>query len=659
VQSLSKLNNELNDEQKKAVQHTKGPLLILAGAGAGKTKTLTHRILNLIEIGIPAYSILAITFTNKAAKEMRDRVINLITSQISYTKSKIPIAVMPFVSTFHSLGVHIIKENASLLGLTKYFTIYDRGDSKRAIKDAIIEAGFDPKQFDPGLILGIISKQKGDGMDLQRFEKSIASESNKNFISKVTAATWKKYEEKLKKEKALDFDDLLLKTLNLLEKYPDVLERYQSLWTYIHIDEYQDTNTVQYKIAKILAQKHQNICVVGDIDQNIYSWRGADIKNILNFEKDYPNATIVILEENYRSTNIILTAANKIIEKNKNRREKNLYTRQAGGEKILLYGAFDETDEAEFIARTSGELIEEGVRAEEVAVLYRANFQSRAIEEAFLMYNIPYQVLGTKFFERKEIKDIVSFIKASLNPDCFSDFKRILNIPPRGIGKTTLMKIEMGQEESLPTITKQKIIDFRKLLEDLKEILLTHPTSVAIKELVKKTGINQMYKKGKEEDEERIENIKELIALSTRYDHMSPEEGILKFLEDASLASDQDELDKTSKDKQGKVKLMTVHASKGLEFDYVFVGGLEAELFPHKRISETRITNDEAEEERRLFYVAITRARKKLYLTYSAMRTIFGMRKPNIVSEFVTDIPGELIEQKDNNFGIKAVFIDY
>lgn len=644
----------LNDEQKKAVLHTDGPILILAGAGAGKTKTLTHRILHLMETGVRGYSILAITFTNKAAKEMRERVESLLSSSLDKGGSGGVLRGMPFVSTFHSLGVYIIKENAPLLGLTRYFSIFDRSDSKRAIKDSLERAGFDPKQFDPGTILGIISKQKGDGLDVHQFEKKVGGQK-KNFMENVSLQVWKLYEERLRSEKALDFDDLLLKSLQLLERYPDVLERYQSLWTHIHIDEYQDTNTVQYKIAKILALKSRNICVVGDIDQNIYSWRGADIRNILNFEKDYPNSTIVILEENYRSTNIILSAANKIIEKNKNRREKNLFTKKIGGDKIILYGAFDEIDEAEYMTRTTRDLLEKGVSAENIAILYRANFQSRAIEEAFLMYGLPYQVLGTKFFERKEIKDIVSFIRASLNPESMSDFKRILNVPPRGIGKTTMIKIETGQEDTLPKGMREKISIFRKLLEDIQVIVLTQPTSVALREVVSKTGIMEMYKKGKEEDEERIENIKELIGLSTRYDHLPPEEGILKFIEDATLASDQDEMIQPQK----AVKLMTVHASKGLEFDYVFVGGLETDLFPHKRISETRISNDEAEEERRLFYVALTRARIQLYLTYASMRTVFGMRRPNVVSEFIMDIPDELIEEKDNDFGIKAVFIDY
>lgn len=650
----------LNDEQRKAVLHKDGPLLILAGAGAGKTKTLTHRILHLMESGVKGYSILAITFTNKAAKEMRERVESLIQENENLSHSSImKRGGTPFVSTFHSLGVYIIKENAPLLGLTRYFSIFDRSDSKRAIKDSLELADYDTKQFDPGTILAIISKQKGDGLDVHQFEKRTGGQKRGNFMEKVALAVWKRYEERLQQEKALDFDDLLLKALQLLQKYPDVLARYQDLWSHIHIDEYQDTNTVQYMIAKILAEKSNNICVVGDIDQNIYSWRGADIRNILNFEKDYPNSTVVVLEENYRSTNIILSAANTIIEKNKNRREKNLFTKKSGGDKIILYGAFDEIDEAEYIARTSRDLLEKGVPAEEIAVLYRANFQSRAIEEAFLMYGLPYQVIGTKFFERKEVKDIVSFVKAAINPDSLSDFKRILNVPPRGIGKTTLLKIEMNQESGLPKAMREKITNFRKLLSEIRTILFTQPTSVALREIVSKTGILDMYKKGKEEDEERIENVKELIGLSTRYDHLPPEEGALKFIEDASLASDQDEMIKMPGNARQAVKLMTVHASKGLEFDHVFVAGLETDLFPHKRISETRITNDEAEEERRLFYVAITRARVQLYLTYASMRTVFGMRRPNIVSEFIMDIPDELVEEKDNDFGIKAVFIDY
>ena len=647
----------LNEEQKKAALHTDGPLLILAGAGAGKTKTLTHRILHLMESGVKGHQILAITFTNKAAKEMRDRIEALISiGENLKHRANFPSLKhgMPFVSTFHSLGVFIIKENAKLLGLTKYFNIFDRGDSKRAVKQALESAGYDSKQFEPALILGIISKEKGDGINLKKFKENLI-ESRKNFIEKVAAAAWEKYEEILKKEKALDFDDLLLKAYEILSKYPNVLKRYQDLWRYIHIDEYQDTNTIQYQIAKILSALHKNICVVGDIDQNIYSWRGADIRNILNFEKDYPQCTIVVLEENYRSTNIILSAANKIIEKNKKRREKNLFTRKVGGEKIILYGGFDETDEAEYIAKTSRDLMGKGVTPDKIAVLYRANFQSRAIEEAFLMYNLPYQVIGTKFFERKEIKDVISFIKLALNPESQSDFKRIVNIPPRGIGKTTLIKIEDGQEAELPQSMKEKLRQFRNLISEIKTIVLSKPTSLALRAIIDKTGMMEMYKKGKEEDEERMENLKELIGLSTRYDYLSPEEGILKFLEDATLATDQDEMIQP----KSSTKLMTVHASKGLEFDYVFISGLETDLFPHKRLSEARISDDESEEERRLFYVALTRARIQLYLTYAAMRTVFGMRRPNIVSEFVMDIPDELIEEKENDFGIKAVFIDY
>lgn len=643
TQSLS----NLNEKQKEAVLQTEGPVLILAGAGAGKTKTLTHRMLHLMENEVAGRNILAITFTNKAAKEMRERVNHLIDeSAIGQIETS-----RPYVATFHSLGVHIIKENASLLGLTKYFTIFDRGDSKRAVKLALERGGYDIKQYEPGGILGMISKQKGDGISLSEYTEKFGN----GMTGKVVALAWKFYEETLKKEKALDFDDLLLKSLFLLKKYPDVLGHYQATWKYIHIDEYQDTNCVQYTIASLLAEKYQNICAVGDIDQNIYSWRGADIKNILNFEKDYPKNTIILLEENYRSTEVILEAANTIIKKNKNRREKNLFTSKKGGEKIMIFGAFDESDEADFIASTSEELIRNGVSPEEIAVLYRANFQSRALEEAFLQRSLPYQVIGTKFYERKEIKDIVSFVKAALNPDSFSDMKRIINVPARGIGKTTVEKLEMGLEESLSGAIKEKVSNFKTLLTHLREVLLTNPPSVGLRELTMKTGLVDMYKTGKEEDDERLENIKELLALSTRYDLMNAEEGILKFLEDASLASDQDEMIKP----ESKVKLMTVHASKGLEFDYVFITGLETDLFPHKRMSESRISTDAAEEERRLFYVALTRARLKLYLTYASMRTVFGMRRANVISEFILDIPEELTEEKENNLGVKAVFIDF
>jgi len=635
--------DSLNEKQKEAALHVEGPVLILAGAGAGKTKTLTHRILHLIESGVAPEAILAITFTNKAGKEMRERTAKLLDGQ--------RLVGFPFISTFHSLGVHIIKENAELLGLPRHFTIFDRGDSKRAIRDSLIKAGFDPKQYDPAVVLSAISREKGDAVSVKDFEREVGND----YLKKVSLAVWKGYEEILKKEKALDFDDLLLKSLLLLKQHPEVREKYQSLWKYIHIDEYQDTNKVQYQTARLLAEKHRNICVVGDIDQNIYSWRGADIKNILNFEKDYPEGKVILLEENYRSTNIILKAANEIIKKNVNRREKNLFTRKEGGDPISIYNAYDEADEADFISRTAMELIASGTPADEIAVLYRANYQSRIIEESFLSRNIPHQVLGVRFYERKEIKDALSYLRLALNPSSESDFRRVINVPARGIGKVGLDKILQGKAETLPASTRQTYDLFLEKLLEIREMAFSQKVSDTLAFILGVTGLRQMYKDGKNEDEEKVENLEELVTLGKKYDHLPPDEGIETFLEDVSLQSDQDELDKNKKG----VKLLTVHASKGLEFDHVFIAGLEEDLFPHKRMKETRISVEQAEEERRLFYVALTRARKKLFLSYALVRTIFGMKKYNIESEFISDIPSELVHRIETNLGIKSIFIDY
>lgn len=673
----------LNTEQKEAAMHTDGPLLIVAGAGAGKTKTITHRIVNLIKKGIAPNKILAVTFTNKAAKEMRERIIGEIEKNFPSSAFENEI---PFVSTFHSLGVYIIKENARLLGLTRYFNILDEGDAVSMIKDILKDLGIDPKQYEPKKIKGIISREKGKFTQIAEY----AERESASTMGKIVAQVWVLYEKQKMKENSLDFDDLLLKAAKLLKENAEIRKIYQEKWEYIHIDEYQDTNEVQYLMSRLLAEKNKNICVVGDADQNIYSWRGANLKNILNFEKDYAGTKIIVLEENYRSTKNILEAANEVIKKNKYRPDKNLFTKNMIGEKIGLYESLDETDEADFVATKileiqdetgkafSNGLVERMARPEDlrknlagevsedvntssfalsqIAVLYRANFQSRVLEEAMLRYNVPYQVLGVKFFERKEIKDTLAYLRAALNRDNLADIKRIINFPARGIGKVTLAKIFAHEE--LPIKIQIKINTFYETLDAIKEKIHTDKVSQVIKYVVKRSGIEQELSSGSEEDMERLENIKELATLALKYDNLADGRGVEKLLEDASLASDQDSLIINEEKKQAPnaVKLMTVHAAKGLEFKYVFIVGLENGLFPHERRNETS-TNEDSEEERRLFYVALTRAEHKVYLSFANFRTIFGSRQINTPSEFISDIPADLIEKEGEKGGIKTIYI--
>lgn len=620
---------DLNPKQQEAVLTTEGPVMIVAGAGAGKTKTITYRILHLIHQGVDPRFILAITFTNKAAKEMKERVIDLLNTHNLSTHNN----YAPHMSTFHSLGVKTLKEWGNILGIPRHFTIYDKSDSKKLIKKAIESLGMEPKEH-LDRIASIISNEKGRGISYKEYNER----QSYDFTSEATKKVWGLYESALKKEKGLDFDDLLLLSLTLLRQETRVREYYQNHWKYIHVDEYQDTNKVQDEIIELLAQTHHNICVVGDTDQNIYSWRGAEIKHMLSFEKRYPDTTVVLLEQNYRSTQNILSASNSVIEKNKWRIPKRLFTQNNEGEKISVFEGFNELDEAHFIAQTAQTLIHDGIQSDDIAVLYRANFQSRVLEEAFLAYGVPYQMIGTKFFERKEVKDMLAYIKASLNEDNMTDFVRIVNVPPRGIGKTTVEKIEQGKIEELPPKTQEKISLFKNILKNIKEKLLTSKPSEAIAYIVQVSGMGTLYDTDNEEDTDRLENIKELVTLATRYDDLPPEEAIEQLLTDTSLVSDQDEMSGGSTG----VKLMTVHASKGLEFNTVFVTGLEEDLFPHTRIGEKKKEGEDAEEERRLFYVALTRAKKKLYLTYAQMRTIFGNKQINTPSQFIADIPDEL-----------------
>ncbi len=616
----------LNAAQQEAVK-AQEPVLVLAGAGAGKTRTITARIVHLIRNGIEPESILAITFTNKAASEMKERVMRAV-GELTGQSAASAEEKFPFVSTFHALATSIIRENSALMHLSRHFSIYDRADSKAALKDVMEEVGIDPKSVEPGRILSTISRHKGN---LQSPDELVSEGGN--YYHELVASLWERYDAKLRKEHALDFDDLLVEAIRLFKKHPEVLERYQRRWSHIHVDEYQDTNRAQYELVQILSATHKNVFAVGDVDQTIYTWRGARIKNLLHFERDYPKTTIIRLEENYRSTKMILKAANAVIKKNTVRFEKNLFTQNPTGDAITVFAAYDENDEAAFVADTIAQLIRAGAKPGSIAVLYRANFQSRALEQAMLEAQLPYQVLGTRFFERREVKDTLSYIKAALNPESGGDIKRAAGFPPRGIGKLTLLKMLAGKEHELRGSAREKVAAFHSLLARIKTKALAAKPSETIKFVLKESGIQSHLAHGSEDDRERLENVKELATVALSYDPLPPEEGIEKLLSDISLSSEQDEIDADKK----SVRLMTVHASKGLEFDFVFITGLEQDLFPHEK-KEGGEDLEEAEEERRLFYVALTRARRKVYLSHASVRTIFGARQVSVPSEFLSDI---------------------
>ena len=626
----------LNEQQRAAVLHTNGPLMVLAGAGSGKTRVITHRIVHLIHSGVSPHNILAVTFTNKAASEMRERVHALATKWLPSDRALLD--SLPTVTTFHSLGVRLLREFHEAAGLRRHFTIYDRSDSQRAVKQALEQANYNPKEFEPRKILSVISRAKGDAVSRLAYSDAAGS-----FFEEVVSATWEKYEDILRTEGALDFDDLLAKTLRLLEDNPTVREKLQQRYQYLHVDEYQDTNKIQFRLLQSLVGEAENICVVGDLDQSIYGWRGADIKNVLQFERYFPRATTILLEENYRSTKTIIAASNDIIKKNKNRVEKTVFTNNHAGEKITLYTGMTGYDEAEYVALTARNLIADGADPASIAVLYRTNFQSRALEEAFLNFEVPYQLLGTKFFERKEVKDVLSYLRLALNPDSTADLTRIINEPTRGIGKVTLLKLVEGKQSELNASAAAKVKVFNDIVSDIAKKVAKAELSDTIKFIMKRSGIEDKYRKeGTEEALERIENLRELVTLASRFADHEPQEAAELLLENAALQSDQDEI--KNKEEQNAVRLMTIHAAKGLEFPYVFVAGLEQGLFPHERLDDGNIDH---EEERRLFYVALTRAEKKVFLTYAHMRTVFGSKRINLPSEFLNDIDTNYVENAE------------
>lgn len=639
--------NGLNDAQKRAVLATRGPISVLAGAGSGKTRVLTTRIYHLIREGVPADKILAVTFTNKAAREMRHRIMSML--DLPDSGFRTPDSSVPFISTFHGLGRELLESYGKVIGVSRFFSIYDRDDSEKAIAGALKALDVSVKELSPRAILGRISRQKGEGMRAGEFAEKYGRSS---FGNRITAEAWQSYEKILAEEKALDFDDLIALPVRLLEEHKDIRELAQNRWNYIHIDEYQDTNGLQERLAGILAEKHENLFVVGDGDQAIYGWRGAKMENILNFEKKYPSAETIILERNYRATKNLVDAANAVIEKNKNRKEKYSTTEKAAGEPIVLHIELNAEDEARWIARQIKIQIAGGQKAEEIAILYRTNFQSRALEEGLLRAGVPYKILGTRFFGRKEVKDALAWMRLALDSSREADKMRAAAAPPRGIGKVTLGKLVAGQRSQLRAGELLKIEAFEKIIAELALATETLVPSEFVKLVVEKNGMKKaMLEEGSEEDRERFENIEELASVAARHDAIPGKEGIALFIAESALASDQDEMDHPSKDsgpagQKTGVTLMTVHAAKGLEFNTVFVSGMEEGLFPHNNLGEK---DRDEEEERRLFYVAMTRAKERLFLTLARIRKIYGSDSIAHPSSFLADIDSSLMLYDETN----------
>ena len=622
--------DNLNERQKEAVINTEGPMLILAGAGSGKTKVLTTKVAYLIEDkNISPDNILAITFTNKAAKEMKERIYSMVGGY----------AFKIQISTFHSFGLKIIKENCKLLGYENNFTILDADDSLSVIKRILKELNIDSNKFNPKAIKNTISSNKNEMIDSVSYERYVHTP-----FDEVVKEVYSKYERSLKINNAMDFDDLLILPLKLFKEHPEILQEYQNKYKYVFIDEYQDTNEPQYILSKMISAKYRNITVVGDADQAIFTWRGANYKNILNFEKDYKEAKTVLLEENYRSTKTILNAANNVIKNNKIRKEKNLWTKNEDGDKIIYYKAFDEKDESNYVVNEVKKLIEKGINPKDICVLYRANAQSRVIEEAFLMSNISYNIVGSyAFYNRKEIKDLIAYLKLIYNPKDDTSLLRIINYPKRGIGLKAIenltIKAQCDNTSLFEAIDSSKELKFKELIESLIEKEKNMSLTEFIDAVLTDSGIKSELESEKSiEADIRLENLEEFKSITKVFEERDGIVSLGEFLDELSLVSDVSE---AKNDTSDRVTLMTMHAVKGLEFDYVFVIGFEEGLFPHMNSFES---NDEMEEERRLCYVAITRAKKKLYLINARSRILYGKVSSNIPSRFISEISNDYLE---------------
>lgn len=640
---MNPIFDTLNDRQCEAVKHTEGPLLITAGAGSGKTKVLTCRIAHLLELGVAPYRILAITFTNKAAKEMKERVTNLVGAQ----------ADSIWLSTFHSFCAKLLRfEVDGFHGYTRNFTIYDSSDQLVLVKDCLKKLNLDDKQFMPRSVLGTISSAKNVLMDAKAFAAQAS-----DFYEQKVADVYALYQEKLRENNAVDFDDLLFLAVRLLQEKEEVREKYQSRFQYILVDEYQDTNHAQYALTKILAARWRNICVVGDADQSIYAWRGADIRNIIDFTRDYPDAASIKLEQNYRSTKTILHAANAVIDNNESRPKKTLWTENPAGNKIIHYQAQTEHDEADYIAGViynRHEISHEPYG--DMAILFRTNAQSRVLEEKLMRYAIPYTMVGgTKFYDRKEIKDVLAYLRLLYNPEDSLSLTRIINVPKRNIGATTMEHVAAYAEEQgislfealsstdeIPVTKRARtsLENFAAMIFDLLNDIEGKDVLSLIETVIKQTGYGDMLDKEAEHDpqgESRKENVGEFLSVAKDYMDSNPDGNLQDFLENVALVSDVDDFESSD----SKVTLMTLHAAKGLEFPVVFLTGLDEGLFPHSR---TLLDPAQVEEERRLAYVGITRAERQLYVTNAITRTMYGRISAYMPSRFLAEIPPQLME---------------
>ena len=695
---MENIFKNLNEKQKKAVMMTDGPVLVIAGPGSGKTKVLTHRIVYLIKSkGVNPNNILAVTFTNKAAQEMKERIKKLLQETTRFAavlcgetaaeqstannfannfeeltdenNCQLPITnyKLPTIGTFHSVCARILRVETRFTEYKNDFVIYDSDDQISVVKKVMKEMQINPEQFNPNAVLAHISNAKNE-LKTPRDYNKIASDYFQENIGKIYSG----YQKKLLESGAMDFDDLIMQTTILFLKNPEVLKKYQNRYKYVMVDEYQDTNHAQYNLVNLLSETHRNLCVVGDDWQSIYRWRGADIRNILEFEKKYPEANIVLLEQNYRSTQIILDASYGIISKNINRKEKKLRANQTAGQPIIVYEAKDEKGEAEFIvseiAKLSGQNKgEEKIKLKDIAIFYRTNAQSRSVEEVFLQYGVPYKIVGgVKFYARKEIKDITAYLRLIQNPSDLVSFERIVNTPPRGIGKTTAEKIMAESKKEKKDVIEailnygggnitsdkiRKLKNFASIIKDGREKCMEMKTLEFLDYFIKKIGFEKYIKDGTEEGERRWENALELFSALEKYKNFSAKEGVKIFLEEIALAADIDNMDNS----HNAATLMTLHSSKGLEFDAVFIIGLEEGLLPHSRsLSDFA----EMEEERRLCYVGITRAKKKVYLLFAKTRKIYGSVQANYPSRFLSDIPEHLLESKVQDYGFEDEYIE-